>query len=186
MELKDIIMIILNFISIVISIFALYKSWKANKKHNELLKQINGTEFQLNEKLKEMAIQIIAVIRSVDAKAAMALKYEKLPNKEEYNIDYSYEMNLLSNILSSPAYILFLKSIEDDEKRGYMESYLHNLVLKLSSKIEVEDLEKIRNLSRLILQQINYYKVARHIKDTELNKFIGELSVMKGIMTTEY
>ena len=136
-----------------------------------------------NEKLKEIVVQIITVVRSIDAKAAVALENEKLSCKQDYNMYYSYEIHLLSEVLSSPAYILFLKSIEDDEKRYYMECYLHKLVLKISSKIDADDFEKIRGLSHLILQQLNYYKVAKYIKDTELNKFIDELCVMKGIVT---
>lgn len=172
--------------SFLLSIKSLRWSKKAHNTSINLTKQINSKEYQLKENLKETAVQIITVVRSIDAKAALALENEKSTNKEEYHIDYSNEINLLSKILSSPSYIIFLKDIKEDEKRYYMEYYLHRLVLKISSKIEVADFSKIRSWARLILQQLNYYKVASHINNPELCRLIDELCVMKGVMTKEF
>lgn len=74
MELKDILTLVGAAISIIISIIAMFRAHKANQKHNQLLKKLNSKEYQLNENLKETAVQIIAAVRAIDAKAAMAFE----------------------------------------------------------------------------------------------------------------
>lgn len=177
---------VIAFCALLVSIYALHSSKKANEKSNALTKQINSKEYQLNENLKEMAVQIISVVRSVDAKAALALENEKTRGKRKYKIDYSYEINLLSKILSSPAYMLFLKAIEKDDNRLYIEYFMHRLVLIISSEIEFDDLQKIRNWSSAILDQLQYNKNIDYIKDDTLRKYIDDFCQMKGVLTREY
>ena len=184
MEPKDIILILLTFFSIIISIIALCKSNRAHKETIKLTKKINSKKYQLNEDMYEVVVQIMSVVRAVNVKAYVVFEEGKSSQEIDYTIDYSYEINLFSKILSSPGYLLLLKAIDDDKKRAKMESYLNKLVLSISSKIKLEDLPKIRHWSLFILQQLNYYKVI-DIKDSTLCEFIGNLSEMKGILTKE-
>lgn len=179
---KDIILILLTIISIIISIIALRKSKRAHKETINLTKKINSKKYQLNEDMYEVVVQIMSVVRAVNAKAYVVFEEGTSSHECDYTIDYSYEINLFSKILSSPGYLLLLKAIDDDKKRTKMESYLNKLVLSISSKIEFEDLPKIRRWSLFILQQLGYYKVI-DIKDSTLCEFIGDLSEMKGILT---
>lgn len=184
-KLSDAIALLVSLGSFLLSIKSLRWSKKAHNTSINLTKQINSKEYQLNENLKETAVQIIAVVRSIDAKVALTLDNNKLSYGKDYKLEFSYEIKLLAGILSSPSYILFLKAIVDDELRYNMELYLQKLYIIISSKIEFDDYKKIRSWCLLILQQLDFYKIV-DIKDPKLCEFIAKLSLMKGVLTKEY
>lgn len=178
MEIKDIITVI----SIIISIVAVYLSYNANKKHDKLTREINSADYQLKNNQKKEILELISVVRFINAKAIIAEENIKSKNKEEYVLDYTNEINRLSQLLESPSFVLFLKSFDDSQHKYYMESFIHRLLLKISSEIREEDYDKISSWSTLILQQIDFYKNF-HIDDLEIPKIIGDLCKVDGLLT---
>lgn len=119
----------LSLASFIVSVFALFASLativvtvRTNDKTNVLTERLNSKEYQISENLKFDLIELVAVLRAIDSKAMTALFVDN------YEIDYSNELQMLKNIQTRPGYLVFLHSIESDRERKKVEIYVQNFI----------------------------------------------------------
>lgn len=164
---KFIVETLLTIGTVSIAAIAYYQSKKASKK-----------EYQIYEDLKYQIMQVIAAVRSLDAKAAVALDIQKEGN-HIHKPDYSLEINIIEKVQSSPGYLIFLESIENPKERFQIESIFRNL----SSKISFFDNQYIREASHLLMRHIQRNVNKKAINDDKTYKQILMLCEMKGVFT---
>ena len=139
-------------VSFVLSCYAIRISRKSNQtanNANELAKMINSKEYQIYEDLKYQMIQVIAAVRAIDAKAAVALDIQNESN-QTYKPNFSLEIDILEKLQSSPGYLIFLNSIVNSDARTRIESTFRNI----STKISFFDNKFIRDASHLLIKNI--------------------------------
>lgn len=165
--------------AIVLSIITFIQSSRTTKK-------VNSKEYQINEELKYSLMQIIASVRSIDARAAVAsdINNSSLPQEIKANFDpgFSHELEIFNKLQSSPGYLLFLNSIESPEIRTDVESAFRNLSMKIPLYIYLSYDElrvNTHTLMRLIKCNIN----EKLIGNDETYKLMIKLCEMEGVYT---
>lgn len=152
---------------------------KNNDRHNELIEKINSKEHEISENLKYEVLELIAVLRAIDTKATNGLPDERN--------DYSHEMEVLQRLQYKPEFLLFLKSIEKESERLFMESffqiimskYISNESLRRETHSILENIKKQVNLDEIVGQiERDYYN--------NWNQLVKEICEMGGVFTSYY
>lgn len=158
--------------AIAVSIISIIKSEKTALK-------VSSKEHDMSENLKYVVLKIISIVRAIDIKAAY---YQKELEKEPF--DYKMERESLIKIQSSPEYLLFLKSINDNDDRLEMEGNIRFLSEPLNATTLVREVTHkiLNNLEK----QVNLDKMIQTIgKDyqNQWNNIVSEFCKMEGTYT---
>ena len=130
-------------VSIIVLLYTLSKDKKDRKredkqqKKNEelsnqtylLTQKINSKEYQIFEDLKESLMQVIASVRAIDAKAAVYIDLKNIGINPKR--DFSLEIEIVKKLQTSPGYLIFLHSIEDNKARTEIEASFRNFSDKI-------------------------------------------------------
>lgn len=127
--------------TLLVALFA-YRQVKIN---NKLIKKINSKEHELSESMKYELIEMIAILRAIDQKAAFNLE-------RKGKIDYSPEIKRLKELQAKPGFLIFLNSISDDYQKGRVTecSWVEHIIAVLCDWLlpsvtdDEEDIEGIR------------------------------------------
>lgn len=191
---KAIIALLSLFVSILVFIYSIRKDKKdiirAEKQHNtnvelsrqaeELTRKINSKEYQIYEDLKFSLLQVIASVRSIDAKAAVYLDNLRDQHREnKLNQDFSQEIEIISKLQSTPGYLIFLHSIEDQESRTTIESIFRNL----SMQIDYFDCSSIRVATHMLMDHIKSSINPTLINNDDVYNLMIDLCTMDGVFT---
>ncbi len=159
--------IALPTIALIISSLSFYYTNRTNKK-------VNSKDYEISENLKYELLKLIAALRALDAKACLSphIKTE---------IDYSQEIKIISELRTSPGYLVFLHSINNDEDRFWVDFNI-NYFSAVGNSMAMEDIRLLSNrLIDLLKNNTNLEKVLK----LKVINLIKELCVMKG-MSPEY
>lgn len=163
----------ISFLAIVLSVVTFIQSSKITAK-------VHSKEYQINEDLKYSILQVIATVRSIDAKAAVGLDIEKEHSHSiVFKPDYSLEMEMITKLQSSPGYLIFLNSIEDTKERFQIESLFRNI----SMRIENYDNFDIRRIAHMLMSHIEKGINKKLIKDENVYNQMTKLCKMEGVFT---
>lgn len=191
---KAVIALFSLFVSIMVFLYTIWKDNKAAKraesqhetnvelsmKAEELTKKINSKEYQIYEDLKYSLLQVIASVRSIDAKAAVYLDNLRDPHREnKLNQDFSQEIEIISKLQSTPGYLIFLHSIEDSKSRTTIESIFRNL----SMQIGYFDCSSIRAATHMLMNHIKSSINPALINNDEIYDLMIDLCTMDGVFT---
>lgn len=178
-------------VSIIVLLYTLFKDKmdreredKQQKKNEELSNQtysltqkINSKEYQIFEDLKESLMQVIASVRSIDAIAALYIDLENIGIKPKR--DFSLEIEIMKKLQTSPSYLIFLHSIEDNKARKEIEASFRNF----SDKIYLMNNSRIRKNTHLLMKLINENINENLINNEEVYNLMKEFCTMEGVFT---
>jgi len=121
---------------------------KNNDRHNELIEKINSKEHEISENLKYEVMELVATLRSIDTKAAIA----QLNN---VTMDFTNDIKTLTKIQASPGFIVYLHSIKDRQERNELELQIRNLIdsFLLSPKFS-QNVPVIRGAVHIIMETL--------------------------------
>jgi len=173
---------ILSLCLALISLVAIVLSFISYRESSRTNLMVNSKEYQIYEDLKYSILQVIASVRSIDAKAAVSIDIKKeyqgkLP--EQFKPDYSLEIDIITKLQSSPGYLIFLNSIEDSKARIAIESIFRNL----SMKIDLFNDTFIRGAAHLLMKHIKENLNPKLINNKEVYNLILGLCDMEGVFT---
>jgi len=174
------------FVAIIALLYTIYIDWKNRKREEkqfqtnlELTSKINSKEYQIYEDLKYSLMQVIASIRSIDAKAAVGIDSNNNPFlKEKHKPDFSFEIEIIKKMQSSPGYLIFLHSINDNKARFEVEAIFRNL----SEKLSLMDYSLIRESTHLLMKYIQN-NLNKELMNDEVYKMMNEFCEMEGVFT---
>lgn len=173
-------------VAIIALLYTIYIDRKNRKREEEQFKtnleltsKINSKEYQIYEDLKYSLMQVIASIRSIDAKAAVAIDSINNPFlRGKYKPDFSFEIEVIKKMQSSPGYLIFLHSINDDKARFEVEAIFRNL----SEKLSYMKFNDIRESTHLLMKYIQN-NLNKELMNDEVYKMMNEFCEMKGVFT---
>ena len=176
-----------NALSLVLALFSLVAiiiSVISIRDTSRLTKKINSKEYQINEEIKYSLFQVIASVRSIDARAAVALdilRNQNIPShiKKNYDFGFSHELDIFNKLQSSPGYLLFLESIKNTEERFGVECAFRNI----SMKMPLYDYSKLREDTHLLMRLIKS-NISEELRSKDrLYKTMYDLCEMEGVYT---
>ena len=131
-------MSILGFIGqIAIPVLALLVSGFSFYLTNRMNKKVNKKDYEISENLKYELLQLIAALRALDAKAVIS------PHVNE-KVDYSQELQVISNLRMSPGYLVFLHAIDNDKDRFWVDFNIQYLSI-IGHKLPMQDIRMFSN-----------------------------------------
>lgn len=167
---------LLTTLSIMVSIYAIYCSNNNSDKNNQLALRINSKEYQIKEEMKVHVIQILALLKIIIQKATLVQNNNK--TDKNYNQFFEHEANLLNQSLVNYGHILFLKSIDNEDRRLGIQNDLLNLLLSLQKVSTIDDVKNVGMITEYTLSQFEYYRKNAQINDADLCKVSEGLSTL--------
>lgn len=164
------IMNILEFIGqIAVPALALIVSGLSFYLTNRMNKKVNRKDYEISENLKYELLKLIAALRALDAKAVMSPHVNK-------TMDYSQEIQVISNLRMSPGYLVFLHSINNDDDRFWIDFNIQ-LLSVVGKEMSMQD---IRKFSNRLLDLLKNKTNLQGILDLEVLDLMKEFCEMKG------
>lgn len=161
---------ILQFtLQLTVSIIALIVSGVSFYLTNRMNKKVNKKDYEISENLKYELMKLIAALRSMDAKAVLTVHFKQ-------KMDYSREIDILADLQTSPGYLLFLNSIENDDERMLLDTYMKILVIDGNTMSK----DDIRILTNKILDSIRYKANLKATLDIDVIALLNDLCTMRG------
>lgn len=161
---------ILQFtLQLTVSIIALIVSGVSFYLTNRMNKKVNKKDYEISENLKYELMKLIAALRFMDAKAALTVHFKQ-------KMDYSREIDILADLQTSPGYLLFLKSIENDDERMLLDINMKMLVID-GNTISKDD---IRSLTKRILYTIRNKTNLKGTLDIDVIALLNNFCTMRG------
>ncbi len=157
----------LSVIAIIVSVIAIVFT-------NNLTKKVNSKEFQMSENLKYELLKMVADLKSIESKASI----QHLMPEE---MDYSKEMEDISNFRTSPGYLIYLNSLPNDDDRLMFDL---SLLLLTSSKNTIST-EDVRALTHNTLEKMKNETNLKKSLNKEVSVLIAELCEMR-IVAPQY
>ena len=152
MDKATIILTIISLFLALVSLAAIVLSVITYVQSSKTALKVSSKEHEISENLKSKLLELVAILRFIDRKAASIDYYEKKQN-------FSYEIERLSKIQMSPEFLLFL----DSSKLDTIDEEISKLIeLLLSDKIDA--MNNIRVRAKLILDNLG--KVTKVENDT--------------------
>lgn len=122
-----------------------------NDKTNSLTERLNSKEYQMSENLKYEVMELVAILRAIDTKAAVS-------QLDDYKLDFDTEIQSLTKIQSSPGFIVYLHSIEKREERHTLERQIRQLTdTYLMSPKWSQNVPLIRGIIHIIMETLQQY-----------------------------
>jgi len=177
MDKATIILTIISLFLALVSLAAIVLSIIAYRESTKAALKVSSKEHEMSENLKYMVLELIAVLRSIDAKAALGLS-------SDGKTDYTYEIRELQRLQSRPEFLLFLNSIENVEERCSIESLLSVLVLRSKSDNNIRD--EVHSILERMKNHLNVDGVIKKVNNdyaNECNRLSLILCGMSGIYT---
>lgn len=135
---------IISALALVLSGLASYFSYKSTMK-------VNSKMYQMSEDMKYEVMELVAILRAIDTKAAVS-------QLDYYRIDYSEEIHALAKIQSSPGFIVYLHSIEDYDERHTLERQIRQLTdTYLTSRKWSQKVPLIRGMIHIIMETLQQH-----------------------------
>lgn len=128
-------------LAIIVSIISLAISINMNSQTIKLTKRLNSEEYQISESLKYDLMQMIAILKTINAKTYI-----------EGDVDFSYELEAIKSIQSKPGYHYFLNRFDNVYNKKTIEYgvlQLTDLLTAGASKVS------IKTMSLLILDELS-------------------------------
>lgn len=161
---------ILQFIGIIgIPAVALIVSSISYYKTNRMSKKVNSKDYEISENLKYELMQLIAVLKSLDSKAALS------PGLN-VKADYLPEINEISKLVISPSYLVFLRSIDNEKDRSWVDLNIHYLVIRGNEMSRSE----VRQFSNRVLDLIKNTTSLKNTLNLDVFNLMKEFCDMKG------
>lgn len=172
--------------SFIVSVFALFASLATivvtvhmNNKTNELTERLNSKEYQISESLKYDIIELVSILRAIESKSFLARFVD------DYEIDYSTELQMLKKIQTRPGYRVFLHSIDGDGNRHQIEILIQHFIdFYLTSPTTTST--EIGDQVQLILNEIGENTDLTSNLNMDFNDFIKDLCHIERMVPKEY
>lgn len=178
MDKANFILTIISLFLALVSLVAIVLSFISYRESTKTNLRVNSKEYHIYEDLKYSLLQVIASVRSIDAKAAVAIDIEE-ETGESYNPDYLLEIDIITKLQSSPGYLIFLNSIKDANARLSIESIFRNMSMKLNSFSNTFT----RGAAHLMMKYIEENLNPKVINNKELYNLMLDLCEMEGVFT---
>ncbi len=136
---------------------------------NRMNKKVNKKDYEISENLKYELLKLIAALRALDAKAVISPHIAS-------NVDYSQEIQVISNLRISPGYLVFLHSINNDDDRFWIDFNIQFLSIAGNTM----HIQEIRRFSNRLLDILKNKTNLRGIFDLEVLDLMNEFCEMKG------
>lgn len=163
-------MSIIEFIGqIAVPILALIVSGVSFYLTNRMSKKVNRKDYEISENLKYELLKLIAALRALDAKAVIS---PHITSK----MDYSQEIQVITNLRMSPGYLVFLHSINNDEDRFWVDFNIQYL----SVAGKTMSMQDIRRFSNRLLNLLKDKTNLKGVLDLEVLELMQEFCEMKG------
>ena len=162
-DITAILAIIVSVISLVITIYM-------NSQTVKLTKRLNSEEYQISEKLKYDLMQLIAVLKTINAKTYI-----------EGELDFSYELEELKRIQTTPGYHYFLNRFDNVFKKipiEYGVLQLTDLISSGASKVS------IKAMSKIVLDELGNSIDLQRGKEKDFEDVLRYMCLKDGGLTT--
>ena len=163
-----------NTVLAIVSILALIFSGVASFYAIRYTIKVNSTEYQISENVKFELLKVVTELKSLDSKVMISPYIEG-------EVGFSQEMEAISNLRTSPGYMLILHSLQDDEDRHTMDA---NMVL-LTYALQSRNYHTTRTCIYNILDVLKNKSNMELDKEIDIAKLVTEFCDMK-ILASEY
>lgn len=136
---------------------------------NRMNKKVNKKDYEISENLKYEIMKLIAALRSMDAKAVLAPHFKQA-------MDYKQEIDILSQLQTSPGYLLFLHSVVNDDDRMMLDLAMKMLIINGNSM----NRKDIRIFANRILSFIKNKTNFKDVLDIDVIALLDDLCDMRG------
>jgi len=136
---------------------------------NRMNKKVNKKDYEISENLKYELLRLIAALRALDAKAVISPRIN-------CKMDYTQEIQVISNLRISPGYLVFLHSIDNDDDRFWIDFNIQFLSIAGNTM----HINEIRRFSNRLLDILKNKTNLRGILDLEVLDLMREFCEMKG------
>ena len=136
---------------------------------NRMNKKVNKKDYEISENLKYEIMKLIAALRSMDAKAVLAPHFKQA-------MDYKQEIDILSQLQTSPGYLLFLHSVANDDDRMMLDLAMKMLIINGNSM----NRKDIRIFANRILNFIKNKTNFKDVLDIDVIALLDDLCDMRG------
>lgn len=166
LDMGDMLSIIISFVALVFSVISYHGSSKTTM-------LVNSKEYEMSQSMKFDMVELVAVLRSIDDKAAM-----NLYRGTDVYFDFSHELQLIRALQTRPGYLVFLYSIDNRPDRYEIEKRLKMLAgyYLVSPAASMTD---IRWEVERVLTVLSYHSDFKDMQDMDYEEMINFLCSAK-------
>lgn len=156
--------LVLTIFSLVALIISGITSYNANK----TTKMVSSKEYQMKENLKFELLKVITELKSIESKIAV---------EPALQVDFHQEFESISQLRTSPGYLLLLHSIKSEEDRFELDKNMLLLINSIQLANSGKTLECIHNVLGILKDKADPNKVERMDMD-ELTRVFCEMKII--------
>lgn len=159
--------LVLTFFSLVALIISGITSYNANK----TTKMVSSQEYQMKENLKYELLKVITELKSIESKITV---------EPALQVDFYQEFASISQLRTSPGYLLLLHSIKNEEDRFELDKNMLLLINSIQFANTNKTLEYIHNVLDILKGKADPNKVER-MDMGELTRVFCEMKIISPV-----